>query len=151
MYVKYVPPAQEFRVSGNEIPERRDLTCMHPRLCLIWFLIYLPQMPNVCHYFMGTLGRRWLTVFQSVQTLPTVVAPYFQTAVSAPSNQPKKQNPSSGHKSGVILPDSRRFWWKHIPSSTGVKGQTGDSSIAMSPSKSRQQSSRFKVPYFHHL
>ena len=111
--------------------ERIQHCYMHPRFCLIWFLLHLPQMPNVCHYFMGTLGRRWLTMSQSVQTMSTAVAPYFQTTVSVPSNQPKKQNPPSGQKSGVILPNSRRCWGKHIPFSTGVKGQTGDSNSAI--------------------
>lgn len=33
---------------------------------------------------MWTLGRKRLAVFQCVQTMSVVVAPYFQTAVSAP-------------------------------------------------------------------
>lgn len=40
---------------------------------------------------------------------------------------------------------------KAVPSSAGVKGQTGDASITMSANKFWHLSSRFKVPHFHYL
>lgn len=70
---------------------------MHPSVLHSFDFFYVDNKHLIlCHYVTGTLRKERLTMFQCVQTMPIVIAPNFQTAVSAPCEEPTKQSPLLG-------------------------------------------------------